>query len=271
VSASETMRLLLEHLGQFRDDKASPDKPLFWLGAGCSVHDGVPLNDELLRLALPNAPGAWGSPQFRFDRFCNSIGPGLKRASYLDKHLRRTIKADSPYHGLVQLLAKGYADLVFTFNIDDLMEQALRGAGLIEHSDYTVIKVPEMLPEAAVLQIGRPGGARIRLVKLHGDYELGLNYMTSSEITRYGEQIKSLVRDFSSRAAIVCGYSFFHLNVLDAFSRQGGPLFYANSRFPDAPMVLSLMAARNPREALFVDGPEGTFSPFIDTLLNELP
>lgn len=270
------MQLLLKFLRQFRDKQASEQKPLFWLGAGCSVHDGVPLNADLLRQAVPPDPNDWGSPQFRFDRFCDSLGAGVARAKYLDPYLRRSLTPTSPYRGLVRLLRRGYADVVFTMNIDDLLEQALAAARLHEHRDYRVVKVPELQPRAAAIQVGDPGGPRIRIVKLHGDHTLGLNYMTSAEITRYDATIRELVAKYSSRPAVVCGYSFFHLNVLDAFSQERSPLFYVNRSFPDAPMVLSLMAARNGGAALFIDDqhgrpPIGTFSKFIDRLTSELP
>jgi hypothetical protein len=269
VSAEDTMRLLLRHFRQFRDDGMSDQKPVFWIGAGCSVHDGVPLNAELLRLALPDEPDAWGSPQFRFDQFCELLGSGMPRLRFLKEHVERTISDDSPYHGLVRVLEAGYADLVFSFNIDNLMEQAFEQAGLREGRDYLVVKVPELVSQAAVLQITSPAGPRIRLIKLHGGYEWGVNLMTSSEIVGYDAIILKAVKEYSGRPAVVCGYSFFHLNVLEAFSRDGGSLYYVNRSFPDAPMVLSLMAARS-RSPLYVDGELGTFTSFASRLAEEL-
>src|SRR5215468_5052525 len=120
MSAKRSLDTLLGYLKTYRDDAASELKPFFWLGAGCSVHDGVPLMDELLESVLPDDPDAWGSPQFRFDEFCDMIGKGAARAAYLRPHLTRTLTDDSPYKDLVRLLRAGYADLVFTVNIDNL-------------------------------------------------------------------------------------------------------------------------------------------------------
>jgi hypothetical protein len=270
MPAKESLAFLIEHLKNSRQDGPSPQKPAFWLGAGCSVHDGVPLTADLLRQILPADPNAWGSPQFRFDQFCQSLGTGPARAGYLAPYIQRDIQDDSPYHGLRDLVMAGYADVIFTFNIDSLLEQAFEAGGLRAHRDYLVVNVPELRPEAVRIQIDPQSGPRVRIVKLHGGYEWGINRMTSAEITRYEEPILEAVRSWSGHPAVVCGYSFFHLNVLEAFSRTGGPLFYANLSFPDAPMVLSLMAARN-QLPLFIDGELGTFSTLIDSLRGGLP
>ncbi|MEU7617848.1 SIR2 family protein [Micromonospora rifamycinica] len=269
MPAQDSVRELVRHLRQFRGDEPSAEKPFFWLGAGCSVHDGVPLNAELLDAVLGDDVDTWGSRQYRFDLLCDRLGPGAARAGLFRRHLERPLTPDSPYRRLVGLLAQGYADMVVTVNIDDLLERALVAAGLREHHDYRLIDVPQYRPEAAVLRITAPGGPRIRIIKLHGGLDLGLNLMTSREIIQYEEGIEQLVRDVSSRPAVVCGYSFFHLNVLQAFSRNRSPLYYANITFPEAPMVLSLMAQRNhtPR---FIDGTLGNFTGLMRTVTEQL-
>ncbi|MEU3935064.1 SIR2 family protein [Streptomyces sp. NPDC029044] len=266
VSAKDTVGFLVDHLKTVCSPKPRDGKPVFWLGAGCSTHDGVPLNAELLRLALPDDRGTWGSPQYRFDVFCDNLGADRSRADFLTPYVERPLKPDSPYHGLTRLMRDGYADVVFTFNIDDLLEQAFQEAGLREHRDYQVILVPELVPNVVVQRLSPHQGPRLRIVKLHGDYRWGINCMTSTEITQYPEVIRKAVEVWSGQPAVVCGYSFFHLNVLEAFSRTGSYMVYANLRFPDAPMVLSLMSARNPNSAWFVDGDLGSFGGFVAAL-----
>jgi hypothetical protein len=170
---------------------------------------------------------------------------------------------------LASLLQQGCADLVFTFNIDDLLDQAFAKAGLREGADYLAIDVPKLREQAAVVDVVRRDGPRIRLVRLHGHYKSGFNCMTSAEIAAFDLEIHKLVEQYSGRAAIVCGYSFFHLNVLNAFSRTGGAFFYVNKTFPEAPMVLSLMACRSQAHH-FIDEPLGLFENFIQRLVQEL-
>jgi SIR2-like domain len=96
---------------------------------------------------------------------------------------------------------------VFTFNIDDLLEQALAAAKMREGHDYLLIKVPETRPQAVVDQVEVVNGPRIRIVKLHGDYRFGFNYMTSNEIvayeTKYGVLLKNVQRGQQSFAVIL--------------------------------------------------------------------
>jgi hypothetical protein len=268
MSSEDVMRALVQNLKALRNINIPGNKPIFWLGAGCSVFDGIPLNDGLLEATGCNNPSVWGSPQFQFDNLIEDKNAAF-RAKLFEPHFNKTIKPDSPYHGLVRLLLAEYADLVFTFNIDDLLEQALQATGLSAGQDYLVIKIPEIRVNAAIDQIRSGASPRIRIVKLHGDYKWGFNYMTSSEIVGYENEIKKVVNHYSSRWAIVCGYSFFHLNVLNAFSTTGDPLYYINKFFPSTPMVLSLVNSRS-KKPTFVNEPLGCFETFIEFLVSEL-
>jgi hypothetical protein len=270
MSAESTFGRLKRYLRDNLSSEPSPRKPVFWLGAGCSVSDGIPVNDELLQQVLAGEGPSWGSPQFRFDQYVRLLGPGGRRAHLLEPFFKRTIRRESPYHHLAHLLKRGYADVVFTFNIDDLLEQALDASGLQKGAHYSVFHVPEL--RAELLKPMMSQGKRIQVVKLHGDYKMGFNYMTSDEVIAYEETIRNVVTDYSNKAAVVCGYSFFHLNVLNSFKAQKGePVFYVNKTFPSAPMVLSLLYARYAEEPLIIDESLGCFEEFAHRLARELP
>ncbi len=151
----------------------------------------------------------WGSRQFQFDRYCEE--QGASRAEYLKPYFERKIKPDSPYHGLAKLAKAGYASLIISFNIDNLLEDAFEAAGIREGTGYQAIDAAVYRPEAVADMVDAPGGAPIRLLKLHGGHRSGFNLMTSLEIAEYGDRIGQLVERCSKRSAVVCGYSFFHL------------------------------------------------------------
>jgi hypothetical protein len=263
MNQSENNLFLL--LSALRASRESRKKPIFWLGAGCSFHDGVPLSNALLsELAPPR--GVWGSPQHVFDQQFDQLSI-VNRAELLERVMNKPLTPDSPYHDLSYLLREGYADVVFTFNIDHLLEDALRAAGHILEKDYSVIDVPKTNAQFVASLLEQPAAPRIRIVKLHGDYRHGINYMTSKEIAQYNPHILELVKRYSGESAIVCGYSFFHLNVLTAFSTTGGPLYYANRSFPEAPMVLSLISLRAGR---VIDGEFGKFEALMRFLCSHL-
>lgn len=263
MSSQETLDTLILDLKRSCSPEPDGAKPVFWLGAGCSVHDEVPLNAELVRLLAP--AGSWGSAQFRFDQMLQHLPVGNARARLLRSHFERTPKSDSPYRVLARLLGNGYADVVVTFNIDDLLERSLESEGLKIPKDFDLLSVPEMNPQAVVAKVQALEEPRIKVVKLHGDYRSGFNCMTSSEIVAYEEQISNVISRLSERTAAVCGYSFFHLSLLNAFSRKGGPFYYVNKEFPSTPAVLSLMFARSSRP-LFIDEPLGRFDKFAGEL-----
>src|ERR1044072_9560992 len=103
------------------------NKPIFWLGAGCALRDGVPLRKELLSQLVPST-GFWGSPQYVFDQYYDHLPP-VRRATELGRLMDKPFSADSPYRDLAYLAKEGYVALFFTFNIDPLLETAMRQAG----------------------------------------------------------------------------------------------------------------------------------------------
>jgi len=266
MSAQAAFIRLVGFLGQIDANTPSRDKPVFWLGAGCSLHDGIPLNAQLLLDVLPKNAPTWGSPQFRFDEFVETFGDGTQRANLFLPHVDKPLLPDSPYHDFVKVLAAGYSDVVITFNIDDLLERALDESGLREFKDYLVVKVPELNVMAAVSQITKEGSPRIRIVKLHGDAKGGFNYMTSKEIIEFPAQIRETVKTMSTRPAVVCGYGFSDLNVLGAFSRDKSAFFFVNPYFPNNTITLSIMKTRG-SQANFIDDQMGDFKTFMNDLV----
>ena len=87
MSSQDTLSLLCQSLKQAQKNPES--KPVFWLGAGCSRYDGIPANDQLLELTVPDSAGLkWGSRQYHFDRFCRKQCAG-SRADRLSAALLR--------------------------------------------------------------------------------------------------------------------------------------------------------------------------------------
>lgn len=261
MSAEETYKGLVRLLTlskELRDE----DKPVFWLGAGCSVADGLPTNAELLRM-INGSHAGWGSDQYRFDR--SVFGVSASARSVIFDRLKAEPKDDSPYFTLVKLLDLGYASVVATFNIDRLLDAALQKR--LRPGRYRILFAPEYNPSALVRHVFAPTRDRnVTVVKLHGDVESGINFMTSQEIVKYGPGLGEVCARLSERPAIICGYSFFHLNVLLDFHREQSPMFYINPTFPDAPMVLSLMSARNREAPHYIDGPLGRFEQLMAAL-----
>jgi hypothetical protein len=242
------------------------DKPLLWLGAGASTYDGVPAGDDLL-LLLVGATGTWGSPQFRLDQRFDGLPPAA-RLALLEPHLTRPIKAASPYHTVIRLLVDGYLGGVVTFNVDDLLDQAIDAA-----TAWAKIKVLDgvtMIPKAIGHHFFDSHRAQPIILKLHGSLETGLNLFTSAEISAYEPKLALIVESLSRRPAVVCGYSFAHLNLLRVFSTEKAPFYYCNPTSPCSPALLSVMVSRGGVIGRTLDGDRGRFDDVMSALAPDL-
>jgi hypothetical protein len=276
MSSENTYSRLKPLISDARRFLQSASKPVFWLGAGCSIHDGVPAADNLVRQYLQDSgdENGWGSLQYRFDRRLKLFASDPNdRLNALSPYFRHTLKADSPYRDLVSLMAAGCADLICTFNIDSLLDEAFIAEGLKLGQDYAVINplggdIGSDRDIRDQVETNRP---RIKLLKLHGDVLTGVNFMTSEEISEYGQNFSKVFGQLSERPAVVCGYSFVHLNVLTAFSkRAAAPVYYVNPEFPVVPAVLSLMTLRSCGNANFIDGKMGRFGEVMARLRGDI-
>jgi hypothetical protein len=271
MSADQTylrLKTLLFDAPSFRD---AASRPVFWLGAGCSKSDGVPTADVLLENYLRPHKNSWGSPQFRFDRRIELFATGPRvRLAALRPYFNQTLKDDSPYLHLIKLMKRRSSSIICSFNIDNLLDQAFKKVGMILNEDFDIISVPKMEPGDIRIRIAADQ-PRIKLIKLHGDLESGVNFMTSREISDYGEGFTGIFTELSERPAVVCGYSFVHLNVLTAFSRRADtPVYYINPEFPQMPAILSLMLLRSKENANFIDGDLGKFEIVMRQLADDI-
>lgn len=261
--AYEALVILLRH-SQAMD---APAKPLLWLGAGASAYDGVPVGDALL-VGLVGSTGKWGSPQYRLDRLFEGLPPAA-RLRLLKPLLDKPLKPDSPYHSVVKLLRKGYFGGAVTFNVDHLIDEAIASASAF--SDMEVIDGVEMVPGAISERFFGSTRTSPIVLKLHGGLTTGLNLFTSTEISAYTPKLAEIVESLSRRPAVVCGYSFAHLNVLRSFSTDIGAFFYCNPFTPSAPALLSLMESRGGVYGKTVDGTDGRFETLMAALARDLP
>jgi hypothetical protein len=244
------------------------DRPILWLGAGASLHDGMPIGEQLvIDIVESRRPGSWGSPQHRLDRFFETLTPP-QRLAILQPHFDRPLTPDSPYHTVVKLLLTGRVGAVVTFNVDDLLRDAIIAAGAAR--EIEVIDAVDMTATALAARMAAPQQKGPVVMKLHGGLASGLNLFTSMEIAQYWPEVEGLVTEVSCRPAIVCGYSFAHLNVLRAFSTDPGALFYCNPRPPTSAALLSLMEKRGGVRARCIDEDDGRFDVLMAALARDL-
>lgn len=259
MRAEQVVTGLLGELKRHGDPKrGSEKKPVFWLGAGCSTFDGIPTNEELLPILYPECQTAV-SQQLAFDKYCEKEEGSVVQDLDLERHLRATLRNNSPYLQLVQLLIAGFIDMVVTMNIDNLLEQALGRFHLERGRDYQLVDLKD--GHEALAQTG----LRIKIIKLFSDPISGYRSLTTLRMPRHDAAVERFTRDYSRLPAVVCGYSFFHVSVASSFSTQASPLYYINKSFPDAALTLGLLNRRFSMHYV-VDERLGQFADFIDFL-----
>ena len=103
------------------------------------------------------------------------------------------------HHAIAALVAQGFIKVIITTNFDQLMERALRDAGVVPNVLSSPDHVQGMLPLIHT---------QCCVLKLHGDYLDPRIRNTRSELEAYPEEFDQLLdRIFDEFGLIVCGWS----------------------------------------------------------------
>jgi hypothetical protein len=106
------------------------------------------------------------------------------------------------HHAIARLVAGGSIRVILTTNFDQLLETALREAGV----QPVIIATPDQCNGAKPLQ-HVPAG-RCTIIKLHGDYLDVRSLNTVDELATYDAAIETLLaRVFDEYGLVICGWS----------------------------------------------------------------
>lgn len=239
-------------------------KFVLMLGAGASLSSGVRPTNTIMEglLAEYGHDLTEGSVRDRFDRLLDRSNPAerdLLLRPFLDC---RKLRPSAGYGHLAGLIARGYFDLVVTFNFDQLLETALEEAGLRLNDFQVIVRGHSDEDVRAALEMPQP---RVKILKVHGGLSGGDTFLfTRQEMHEYPEPIKTLLRQLTSQDILVCGYSFADLCMVRAFSNDGGTICCVNPG--GAPEYLvSFMINRLSRD-WSINGSSGYFDAFFAEL-----
>lgn len=203
--------------------EANPGAYAVLLGSGISRAAGVPTGWEVtLDLigklaeakgeACEPSPEGWYTARFgkepAYDDLLKTLAHTpterqLLLRSYFepsDEDRQHGRKAPTEAHrAIARLAADGFVRVIITTNFDQLMENALREAGVTP----TVLSTPGHVDGALPIM-----HARCTVLKLHGDYMDHRLANTPEELARYPRQFNKLLdRIFDEFGLIVCGWS----------------------------------------------------------------
>jgi hypothetical protein len=225
----------LASLMRMRRDQGD-EKLVLMLGAGASLSSGVPSTTTIMTelLAANDNENTGGDIAQRFDQLWKRT-PDATRRGFLTPYLERDTAPSVGYEKLAELIKAGYFDVILSFNFDQLLERALKKAGV----DFRRVIRGETI-ESEMQKLVSSRTPRCKLVKPHGSLDSADHYLfDAAEMLRYPEPIEALVREVTSRDIVICGYGFKDTCVLRSFADRGGSVFCVN---PDgAPGALSVV------------------------------
>jgi hypothetical protein len=164
-----------------------------------------------------------------------------------------SIPVPSFYQDLALLVKAGFFELIVTTNIDNLLEQAFGGAGLIAGRDYQVqvLGRQEELPwRSKAAQESEPP---VRVIKLHGDLALKQAAITREEIDEALEPQRLFIKGQISGDMIMVGYQLESEPLNQWLSWVPGDLWWVSPEPPDE-QLLNIIEAR--RSVYHIHGEE---------------
>ncbi len=230
------------------------------LGAGCSIPSGLPSFPDLKRLIVKN----YGMPSDKsiddaFDQLWENSDSAQKYA-----WLSAWFENDQPskgYAALAELIRRGYFRTIISFNIDYLVERALSS---LRFSKYITI-INGITQEDKLQELLTADDPTVRIVKVHGDYRFKTFYLATSEILEFVEPFRGILRRIGSENLMIVGYSFNDWDWTKELDVNGGSIYYADIRPPNA-MIRALMKRRRSSDNfLQVD-----FDVFMNTLRDSI-
>ncbi len=203
--------------------------PVLLLGAGASVGAGVPLLGQLARHV------GFQSTQ-KFQSYVASLGPRrrfLKLSEFLQS--RDPLAVTAGYRALAALVADRYFDVIFTTNLDPMIEDALAAARLRQR-DYLLV-INGMMRTERLEPLFSAESPRVKVVKLHGDLFHRFMAWTPAEMEDFvGEMVPLLELALQGRDLLVVGHSLSDSPRISGIAREvlegGGSLWYVNLKPP---------------------------------------
>lgn len=195
-----------------------------FLGAGASVSSGIPSagtmigewREQAYREANPGAGGtqqdwlqqqAWYGSESEYSDLFEAL---YHNAPTRQKYLERKIEPAFPGWGylyLASMIEKGWFNIVYTTNFDDLIAD-----GLSIYCGYN----PVVCAVDSQVEMINPTTDRAKIIKLHGDYLFRRLKNTRDELNALDPVMDEKFREFSRhRGLVVIGYAGRDRSVMD--------------------------------------------------------
>ena len=274
------------------DRKRSGTEPYnLFLGAGASISSGCSsmkkIVNDLLQSHDSTKFAEWGEiiakatsvdeeygmlknieidkqKRVRFFEIWNGLDRDSKY-SILTKHLLKENSPSKGYEHLANLIKMGYINIVFSTNLDNLLEKALINAGWYPPNDFVVIVNQRDKPEEVREQLESSRNI-FKLVKLHGALESPISYaFTPEDVFDFEKSIKPTLSQILNQSLVVVGHNMQDRDIDMLFDEEGKEIHYVK---PTPPEIESRMDTilKVRKQGSIIDGEYGNFDNFFTKL-----
>ena len=241
------------------------------LGAGASLSSGASstdrIIDDVVRSAGYETDIPWKDKEAAFYQILDGLSSEERQAK-LNKHLA-VLDPSVGYRLLTELISAGYFDIIFTTNIDPLLDQCLKDSRL-STMDYEVYVVDKIQPGEVVNYL-RCRTPRVKVVKLHGDLKSRNIKFTPQETFRFDLCLEEELKKFLSKDTIIIGLSVRDRDIQLCLDRVGGSIWYVNRTAPlIGHPIMPVLIERKSKQHIIDKEEGGLFDDFLSALYEEL-
>ncbi len=258
------LNVLVESLYMQKKEK----KPILLLGAGCSKASGCFTTKELI--VKLNKEKKLSIPPDKMN--LKELKEKLRRDAF-SLSLAEVFSKSTPSEGywfLATLIKRGYFDLILTTNYDTCLEKIL--ALTMSYDDFKVMARGE-IEDNSIDALIRDSLQRIKIVKLHGDYQSKRMIVEPSEVwdikTPLKETLQRLIED---RGIIIVGSSLSDSYMLNILKKDENERYwYINFEYPTAGSITRQnLDSIKIKDNHIISSDEGDFDNFFSLLTLKL-
>lgn len=170
------------------------------------------------------------------------------------------------YRGIARLCQAGYIDVIFTTNVDTMLEDALISIGLTPRHWSVFVNGKDDLEKI------RQGLAhdvpRVKIIKLHGDLFTRVLAFTDDEVDEFTRKVQPLLEEYLAKPVLIVGHTLRDQAIDRCLATRGETLYYVKPTRP--PQGTVAYTALRARQGVVISGEEAQFGNFFDCLSRKL-
>ncbi len=285
--------MIVKLIELLRSERGEIGRHVLILGSGIVLHPNDVTTESLIadmasEWAAGNGQSVGSDLQTAIEAFAGAVTEDTARCRLIRERIEQ-LQVGEGHARLARLIKEGYFDLVFTCNVDDLLERALAAQHMNPDEGYNLYVLGKQPADAIALGIRE--STRVTVVKLMGDLASHILPLTRAELERHVAPLQAVIRDQTRKPTILVGLCERDDAVLEAIPPEGERIWWVNEKVPIrderqfhdmkiespeilrhhvlAPQVVKLLARRHSNSNLLARD-QGSFDGFFGELNERL-